>query len=132
MSRRRGFAAGVSKAALKKAGIADPGSPLEQAFAAALAAEPHIPAPERELCLVPGRRWRSDFVWREARLIVETEGGTWSGGRHTRGSGFEGDCRKYNALTLLGWRVIRITGAHVKSGEAVRWTEEALFKRMDA
>ncbi|WP_205750456.1 hypothetical protein [Deinococcus fonticola] len=101
------------------------GSELELAFLAALR-DAAIPEPERELMLVPGRKWRSDFAWPEARLIVEAEGGTWGQGRHTRGRGFEEDCRKYALLTLAGWRVIRITGAHVKSGEAVQWVKRAL------
>ena len=129
MSGRKGFAAGVSKAALKRAGVelrpGDLGSELEADFARAVNL-PHIPRPERELCLVPNRQWRSDFVWPEQRLVVEVEGGTHSGGRHTRGRGFAGDCRKYAALTLQGWKVIRVTGEHIKSGEAVSWVEQAL------
>lgn len=88
-----------------------------------------LPTPEREAQLVPGRAYRCDFVWRDARLIVECEGGTHSQGRHTRGKGFEEDCRKYAQLTLLGWRVIRVTGAHIKSGEALKWIEWGLEGR---
>jgi very-short-patch-repair endonuclease len=65
--------------------------------------------------------WRFDFAWVDRKIAVEIEGGTWSGGRHTRGKGFEEDCRKYNAATLHGWQVYRFTSSQVKSGEAVKF-----------
>ena len=65
--------------------------------------------------------WRFDFAWPDRKIAVEIEGATWTGGRHTRGSGFEEDCRKYNAATSLGWQVYRFTGSQVKSGQAVKF-----------
>ena len=84
--------------------------------------------PEREHRFAPGRRWRFDFAWPKERVAVEVEGGVWTRGRHTRGSGFVGDLEKYNAAALLGWIVIRVTGNMVRSGEAVRLAREALAK----
>ena len=55
------------------------------------------------------RRWRFDYAWPEKYLAVEIEGGTWVGGRHTRGVGYEKDCEKYNTAVSLGWRVLRFT-----------------------
>lgn len=69
--------------------------------------------PVREYRFDPNRRWRFDFAWPDARVGVEIEGGVWSRGRHTRGSGYQADCDKYNAATLLGWRVLRYTASHV-------------------
>jgi very-short-patch-repair endonuclease len=46
-----------------------------------------------------------DFVWPEARLIVEAD--SWSA--HGRRSAFEGDRVRDAALATAGWRVIRIT-----------------------
>jgi very-short-patch-repair endonuclease len=80
---------------------------------------------EREAKPVPGRRWRVDFLigkW----LAVEVEGGHWINGRHTRGKGFEGDCEKYNTLSNMGIRVLRVTSTHVKNGMALKWVDEAL------
>lgn len=74
----------------------------------------------------PKRKWQFDFAWPEHKLAVEIEGGTYSGGRHTRGKGFEDDCEKYNEALLLGWRVLRFTGKMVNSGEARIVTQEAL------
>jgi len=39
-------------------------------------------------------------------LAVEVDGGTWTGGRHTRGAGFEADCEKLNAAVIAGFRVL--------------------------
>jgi hypothetical protein len=113
--------------------VKDP-SKLEAAFLAAVA-EAGIPVPTTELKFAPpwmvgptGRRrqWRFDFAWPDRMLAVETEGGVWSGGRHTRGGGYIGDCAKYNAATLLGWRVLRYTAATVADGTAVREIAQAL------
>jgi very-short-patch-repair endonuclease len=83
---------------------------------------------EREVQLIPGRRWKFDFSHCLYRLICEIEGGIWSGGRHVTGSGFQRDCEKYNAATLKGWRVFRFTAEMVQSGDALRTIEAALTK----
>jgi len=54
------------------------------------------------------RKWRFDWCILEHRIAIEIEGGVWSKGRHTRGSGFVKDMEKYNTATALGWKVIRI------------------------
>lgn len=56
------------------------------------------------------RKWRFDFAHPDSKTAIEIEGGHWSGGRHTRGSGFCKDCEKYNAAALDGWTVFRLTG----------------------
>jgi hypothetical protein len=47
-------------------------------------------------------------------VAIEIEGGVWTGGRHTRGSGFVADCEKYNAAAMAGWTVFRLTAEQVK------------------
>jgi very-short-patch-repair endonuclease len=54
------------------------------------------------------RQWRADYAHIEALVIVEIDGGVWSGGRHNRGQGYIDDCRKLNAAAALGWTVFRI------------------------
>lgn len=50
-----------------------------------------------------------DFAWPAYKLALEIEGGVHTGGRHTRGAGFEKDIEKYNEMARLGWRIIRTT-----------------------
>ena len=81
---------------------------------------------EREYKFHPTRKWRADFCWPEEKLIVEVEGGTFSGGRHTNGKGFEADCEKYNTAVCMGYAVLRGTSKHVKSGELLAWVSDYL------
>lgn len=76
-------------------------------------------APESEYRFHPGRRWRADFAFPAARLLIEVEGGVWTGGRHTRGAGFTADCTKYNAAALLGYRTLRFTADMIDDGSAL-------------
>jgi very-short-patch-repair endonuclease len=85
-----------------------------------------LPRPEREFVFAKPRRWRFDFAWPLARLAVEVEGGTWGKSRHTTGAGFQGDCDKYNVAALQGWRVLRFTGKHIKTGEAIQSIQQGL------
>lgn len=64
---------------------------------------------EPEFKFHPERRWRFDFACPITKTAVEIEGGHWTGGRHTRGAGFEADCEKYNEAALEGWTVFRLT-----------------------
>ena len=77
-----------------------------------------LPEPERELRFAPPRRWRFDFAWGERDIAVEVEGGTWTGGRHVTGRGFENDCIKYNQAALMGWMVLRFTEGMLDDGTA--------------
>jgi very-short-patch-repair endonuclease len=82
---------------------------------------------EREYQFALPRKFRFDFAWPEERLAVEIDGGTKFGkSRHSRGEGFENDCRKLNLAAKLGWRVLRYTTAMVKSGEAIADVEGLL------
>ena len=76
---------------------------------------------EREFKFHPTRRWRFDFAMPAKKIAIECEGGVWTGGRHTRGSGAIGDMEKYNHAAALGWRVFRFDGGAVKRGEAIKF-----------
>ena len=96
-----------------------PVSRLEETFALHCRAS-SLPTFEREFAFAKPRRFRADFAWPEKMVLVEIEGGVWSGGRHTRGSGFSEDCVKYNLAALLGYRVFRFTGDQVRDGTAIK------------
>lgn len=69
----------------------------------------------------PGRKWRSDFAWPEAMLLVEIEGGIWMprGGAHSHPINILRDIEKYNSAAELGYRVFRFVGHKLKDLEAV-------------
>lgn len=73
----------------------------------------------REYPFAPPRRFRADFAFVDARLLIEVEGGIYTAGRHTRGSGFEMDCEKGNLAVLLGYRTLRFTKSMIESGDAI-------------
>lgn len=108
--------------------------------------------PIREYPFEPGRRWRLDYAWPEARLAVEVEGGQYArpvycnhcgklvqrrgkdgrmhsvraGGRHNS-SGYAGDQEKYNVLAARGWRLLRYPPGKVD----YRQVQSVLFSAVD-
>jgi hypothetical protein len=66
-----------------------------------------LPRPEVNvwIALPHGGHAQADFLWREHRLIVETDGRAAHGTRRA----FEHDRRRDQRLVLAGWRVIRVT-----------------------
>ncbi len=88
-----------------------------------------LPEPVREYKFHPTRKWRIDFCWPGFRLAVEVEGGIYRGGGHTHVKDLKRDMEKSNALTLLGWRLLRFHGDQVRSGEAVEIIKQAMGAR---
>ncbi|HWF73348.1 MAG TPA: DUF559 domain-containing protein [Solirubrobacteraceae bacterium] len=85
-------------------------SKLEAGFLA-LCDAAGFPRPEVQqyLTLPSGDRIRADFLWRDLRVVVETDGDL---GHRTRQSR-ERDARRDLLLTLAGWRPIRLTSRMV-------------------
>lgn len=86
-------------------------------------------AVEREFKFYPERAWRFDFAIPDRKIAIECEGGVWTNGRHTRGSGFIADLEKYNEAQRLGWSIFRFHGAQVMNGEAIRFLKAVLNQR---
>ena len=86
-----------------------------------------LPAPVREFRFHATRKWRFDYAWPKQRVALEIEGGVWTGGRHTSGSGFVKDMEKYNAAALAGWRVFRVTPNHLRSVLTVGMLQGAIL-----
>lgn len=80
----------------------------------------------RELVFHPTRKWRFDLAWPREKVAVEVDGAVFTGGRHTRGAGFEEDCAKLNEAALLGWSVLRVTSNHIGQGLALQWVERLI------
>jgi len=79
-----------------------------------------------------GRAWRFDFAWPALKVAAECEGGTYSGGRHTTGTGFEKDAEKYNAAAVAGWTVLRFTQRQITTGAALETIEAVLRREVQA
>jgi very-short-patch-repair endonuclease len=61
---------------------------------------------QEERRLVPGRRFRCDYVHERSKTVIELEGF----GKGHQGIGkFIQDAEKYLEITLIGYRVIRLT-----------------------
>jgi very-short-patch-repair endonuclease len=81
----------------------------------------------REVRFCPDRRYRADFLWGPpACLIAEVDGGTFSGGRHTRGAGFQSDAEKGQLAALMGYTTMHFTARDVKTGKAADTIETYL------
>lgn len=89
-----------------------------------------LPEPVTEYRFHPPRRFRFDLAWPDHMVAVEIQGGVWSGGRHTRGAGYETDCDKANLAAMGGWFLFRYTARHIESGLAVSEIEQALAGTM--
>ncbi len=79
---------------------------------------------EQEFKFHPERKWRADFLISNTNILIEVEGGIWSGGRHTRAKGYLGDMEKYNAAAVMGFKVLRFDTQQVKSGLAIKQIED--------
>ncbi|HFG6930653.1 TPA: DUF559 domain-containing protein [Acinetobacter baumannii] len=84
---------------------------------------------EQEYKFHPKRKWRADFLITGTKILVEVEGGVWSGGRHTRGKGYLGDMEKYNSAAMMGFTVLRFSTEQVKAGVAIKQIEQLVGEK---
>lgn len=128
----------MSKAQLKPSGVLTKAiakakrERWEDMFLSQLRGCPGIPMWHREWQFDSKRKWRFDFALVTLLVVAEIEGGVYSQGRHTRGSGFEADCEKYNRAAELGWTIFRYTPSMVKSGDAIAQFERVVQEKLAA
>ncbi|MDH2542052.1 DUF559 domain-containing protein [Acinetobacter baumannii] len=84
---------------------------------------------EQEYKFHPDRKWRADFLITGKKILIEVEGGIWSGGRHTRGKGYIGDMEKYNSAAMMGFTVLRFSTEQVKAGVAIKQIEQLVGEK---
>jgi len=85
-------------------------SELERRFLA-LCHRAKLPRPEVNATLRVGNaRYEPDFLWRDARLIIEADSRRF----HDTSSAFDSDRRREQSLMREGWRVCRCTWAQVE------------------
>jgi hypothetical protein len=122
-------------------GVMMPNSPgttkqsrLEATFAFQIRAA-GLPTPQREFKAIPGRDFRFDFAWLELRLLAEIQGGIYGTLKskktgkplgHNSITGMLRDMEKLNLATLAGYRVLQFSEKHIESGEALKWTQQAI------
>lgn len=94
-------------------------SDLEQAFLATWRRLGYPDVWEREVRPFPTRKFRFDFAAGAPHYVaVEIDGGTWIGGRHVTGTGFDSDCEKANLAAAHGWRLFRLTASMLANNPA--------------
>ena len=85
-----------------------------------------LPEPVPEYTFHPSRKWRFDFAFVLDKLAVEIDGGVWTQGRHTRGSGRIADMEKQSEAAILGWRILYVTPEQISNGAALDYVQRAL------
>ena len=81
--------------------------------------------------VIKGRRFEFDFTLPDQRILVEIQGGTFSGGRHTRGYGYSADCEKLRLATFDDWKVLWYDSKSINTKEVQRLVEYVRTIRVD-
>jgi hypothetical protein len=90
-----------------------------------------LPAPQTEFQFLPDRKFRADYCWPEAMVIVEKNGGIFRGGKsvmggHSAGAGILRDMEKSNLAQLAGWTYLQFTPGQLHSGAAMPVLKDVL------
>lgn len=105
---------------------------LEEALALALRAHKLDRGMVRQFKPFKDVGYAFDFAWPRTdeplspSVLLEVQGGIWSGGAHVRPQGVLRDMDKLNKAACAGFVVLQVSGEHIKSGQAVEWVRKAL------
>lgn len=80
---------------------------------------------ERQYPFSEPRKHKADFFC-PPDLLIEVNGGTWTGGRHSRGSSIPAEYEKGALAAIKGFRVIHATTEQVNDGTCLRWIIAAM------
>ena len=124
LARAQGRPTRALTAALQTLEAADPHitrSELEERFLT-LVLDAGFPRPQTNAMVGP---YEVDFLWRDERLIVETDGAA----THATPTGFHADRRRDAHLAALGFRVLRFTRRQVvhEPGDVLRAMRASLL-----
>lgn len=100
--------------------IPRPESSIEAEFALQIRAA-RLLEPQREYEFLPPRKFRLDFAWPVLMIAVEVQGKV-----HRIDERFEADIEKRALALLAGWQVLEVSGATIRSGQALVWLEKLL------
>ncbi|MGL4617736.1 MAG: hypothetical protein ACRC11_19720 [Xenococcaceae cyanobacterium] len=76
---------------------------------------PHIDL-ETEVKLIPGRRFRFDYVHFKSKVAIEINGQIWKKGGHSSGKGLKRDYEKSNLAQLQGYCVFQLSEDMIEEG----------------
>ncbi|MCU4406487.1 hypothetical protein [Acinetobacter junii] len=76
------------------------------------------------------KHWRFDFLIVKLRLLIEIEGGPWSGGRGGKLSNKAWSLDRYDQVEDLGFKIERLHPDSVLSGYAIDWIK-GLLERIE-
>lgn len=93
-----------------------------------------LPAPQTEFQFLPDRKFRADYAWPEAMVIIEKNGGIFRGGKgggsapggHSSALGIIRDMEKSNLAQMAGWTYLQFTPCQLANGDALPLLKEML------
>ena len=86
---------------------------------------------ERQFHYIPGRKFAADFAIPSASLLIEVQGGIYSGQAHGSVTGIKKDNERLNLATLNGWSLLRFAPDEVSDGTAQRMIARVLESRKE-
>ncbi|BAP67540.1 hypothetical protein J6I82_14225 [Acinetobacter baumannii] len=77
------------------------------------------------------KHWRFDFHIVKLRLLIEIEGGSWSGGRSGKLSNKAWSLDRYDHAEEMGYKIERFPPDSVLSGYVINWIKDELARIKD-
>ncbi len=75
------------------------------------------------------KRWIADYANHEFKVMVEIDGGIWTGGAHGHPVDITRNMMKQNDAALLGYQTLRFATDWVKNKHAIEFLQRFLFSK---